>query len=191
MIDLLVILDNANTLEIRRLKIDLMLFKITHNLVELDFCSFFGLTNYTSTRGQNYKLIKHPTCAAALCSVKDGFSGKGKTIIFDCSPDPSPVTNQHQTIGKITYLDEFYECAIFHCNQLHTHTIAARTTHPILTHDSSKDAVWAEEVPFWDIMMTIYLLGVSSPKNRHYFGVSREITDCSIKIICMKSQIAQ
>jgi len=29
---------------------DLMLFKITHNLVALDFCSFFGLANYTSTR---------------------------------------------------------------------------------------------------------------------------------------------
>jgi len=26
-------------------------------------------------------------CAAALCSVKDGFSSKGKTLIFDCSPD--------------------------------------------------------------------------------------------------------
>jgi len=27
-----------------------MLFKITHKLVALDFCSFFGLINYTSTR---------------------------------------------------------------------------------------------------------------------------------------------
>jgi len=35
----------------------IMLFKITHNLVALDFCSFFGLTNYTSTRGHNYKLL--------------------------------------------------------------------------------------------------------------------------------------
>jgi len=43
--DRLVILDNADTLEIRRQKMDLiMLFKITHNLVALDFCSFFGLT---------------------------------------------------------------------------------------------------------------------------------------------------
>jgi len=56
------ILDNADTLEIRRLKMDLiMLFKITHNLVALDFCNFFGLTNYTSTRGDNYKLVK-PIC---------------------------------------------------------------------------------------------------------------------------------
>jgi len=40
--DRLVILDNADTLEIRRVKMDLiMLFKITHNLVALDFCSFF------------------------------------------------------------------------------------------------------------------------------------------------------
>jgi len=34
-----------------------MLFKITHNLVALDLCSFFGLTNYTSTRGHNYKHV--------------------------------------------------------------------------------------------------------------------------------------
>jgi len=39
----------------------IMLFKIIHNLVVLDFCSFFGLTNYTSTRGHNYKLAK-PIC---------------------------------------------------------------------------------------------------------------------------------
>jgi len=39
----------------------IMLLKITHNLVALDFCSFFGLTNYTSTRGHNYKLVK-PIC---------------------------------------------------------------------------------------------------------------------------------
>jgi len=39
----------------------IMLFKTTHNLVALDFCSIFGLTNYTSTRGHNYKLVK-PIC---------------------------------------------------------------------------------------------------------------------------------
>jgi len=39
----------------------IMLFKITHNLVALDICSFFGLSNYTSTRGHNYKLVK-PIC---------------------------------------------------------------------------------------------------------------------------------
>jgi len=39
----------------------IMLFKITHNLVALDFCSFFGLTNYSSTRSHNYKLVK-PIC---------------------------------------------------------------------------------------------------------------------------------
>jgi len=34
------------------MKMDLvMLLKITHNLVALDFCSFFGLTNYNGTRG--------------------------------------------------------------------------------------------------------------------------------------------
>jgi len=52
--DRLVILDNADTLEIKRLKMDLiMLFYITHNLVALDLCSFFGFINYTSTRGHN------------------------------------------------------------------------------------------------------------------------------------------
>jgi len=45
-LDRFVILDNANSLEIRRQKMDLiMLLKNTHNLVALDFCSFFGLTN--------------------------------------------------------------------------------------------------------------------------------------------------
>jgi len=39
----------------------IMLFEITHNLVALDFCRFFGLTNYTSTRDHNYKLVK-PIC---------------------------------------------------------------------------------------------------------------------------------
>jgi len=57
--DILVILDNADTLEINLLKMDLIwLFKITHNSVALDVCGFFGLTNYTSTRGHNYKLVK-------------------------------------------------------------------------------------------------------------------------------------
>jgi len=36
--------------------------KITHNLVALDFCSFSGLTNYTSKKGHNYKLIKSSVC---------------------------------------------------------------------------------------------------------------------------------
>jgi len=35
--------------------------KITHNLVALDFRSFFGLPNYTSTRGHNNELVK-PIC---------------------------------------------------------------------------------------------------------------------------------
>jgi len=46
---------------------------------------------------------------------------------------------------------------------------------PTLKHGSSNDAVWSKEVPFGDRIVTIYLLGVSSPKNRQYFGVSREI----------------
>jgi len=56
MIDLL--LDNSDILEIRRLKMDfIMLFKITHNLVALDFCSVFGLTNYTITRATITNLL--------------------------------------------------------------------------------------------------------------------------------------
>jgi len=39
-----------------------MVFKISHNLVALDFFSFFGLTNYVSTMGHNYKLVK-PRCS--------------------------------------------------------------------------------------------------------------------------------
>jgi len=39
----------------------IMLLKITHNLVALDFCSFFSFTNCTGTRGHNYKLAK-PIC---------------------------------------------------------------------------------------------------------------------------------
>jgi len=35
----------------------IMLFKITNNLVALEFCSFFGLTNYTSTRGHITNLL--------------------------------------------------------------------------------------------------------------------------------------
>jgi len=55
----LLYIDIADTLEIRRPKMDLQcFFKITHNLIALDFCSFFGLTNYTRTRGHNYKLVK-------------------------------------------------------------------------------------------------------------------------------------
>jgi len=38
----------ADSFEISGLKMDLiMLFKINHNLVALDFCCFFGLTNLT------------------------------------------------------------------------------------------------------------------------------------------------
>jgi len=66
---------NADTLEIRRRKIDLiMLFKITHNLGALDFCIFLGLTDYTSTKGHNYKLVK-PIC-----------NNNGRQFSFACRP---------------------------------------------------------------------------------------------------------
>jgi len=50
-----------------------MLFKITDNLVALDFCSFFGLTNYspTSTRGHNCKLVKPLTMPASFPLLVD------------------------------------------------------------------------------------------------------------------------
>jgi len=138
---------------------------------------------------------------AALCSVKDGFSSKGKTLIFDCSPEPNPVTNQHQT-GKINYVGEFYRCANVHYNQLRSGALTywwnitpmcifiiymciyiflfffrrstARTKHPIIYFN----ARWLKRrglVLLGVRMMTIYLLGVCSPKNCQYFGVSREI----------------
>jgi hypothetical protein len=60
--DRLLALGQAETLEIRRLKVDLiMIFKIIHNIVALDFAQFFGLNNYNCTRGNNYKLLK-PVC---------------------------------------------------------------------------------------------------------------------------------
>jgi len=56
------LLDNADTLELRRLKLDLcMVFKIINNLVCIDFNEFFMLHNYTWTRGHNLKLVK-PIC---------------------------------------------------------------------------------------------------------------------------------
>jgi len=36
----------------------ILYYRVMYNLVALDFCSFFGLTNKTSTRGHNYKLVK-------------------------------------------------------------------------------------------------------------------------------------
>jgi len=52
----------------------MVLFKIIHSSVALDFCSFFGLTNYTSRRGHNYKLVKaiHAiTMPASFCLLVD------------------------------------------------------------------------------------------------------------------------
>jgi len=56
--DRLVIIDDADTFEIKRLDMDsIMLFKITSNLVALDFCNVFGLTNYTYTRATIANLL--------------------------------------------------------------------------------------------------------------------------------------
>jgi len=37
------------------------------------------------------------SCAAALCSVKDGFFSEVKILIFDCSLNSNAVIDQHQT----------------------------------------------------------------------------------------------
>lgn len=60
--DRLLKLNNVDTLELRRLKLDLvMMFKIYYKLVDMDFSQFFCLNNYTSTRGHSLKLLK-PVC---------------------------------------------------------------------------------------------------------------------------------
>ena len=38
-----------------------MMFKILHKIVDVEFADFFSLSNYNSTRGHDYKLIK-PFC---------------------------------------------------------------------------------------------------------------------------------
>lgn len=60
--DRLLCLNNAESLELRRLKHDLiMIFKIVHNFVAMDFSDFFALSDYTRTRGHDFKLSK-PIC---------------------------------------------------------------------------------------------------------------------------------
>jgi len=60
--DRLLLLGEVETLELRRLKIDLiMIYKIINGLIALDFAQFFGLNNYNCTRGNDYKLLK-PVC---------------------------------------------------------------------------------------------------------------------------------
>lgn len=52
----------AETLELRRLKTDLLLiYKIIHKLVALNFDDFFAFNNFTVTRGHDFKLVK-PLC---------------------------------------------------------------------------------------------------------------------------------
>jgi len=60
--DRLILLNNADSLEQRRLKHDLtMIFKIMHNLICINFDDFFALNSFTITRGHDYKLVK-PVC---------------------------------------------------------------------------------------------------------------------------------
>jgi len=54
---------NADTLELRRLKCDLvMIFKIVHKFVDINFDEFFCLNTSGITRGHDYKLSK-PLCS--------------------------------------------------------------------------------------------------------------------------------
>ena len=47
------------SLELRRLKTDLItMFKILHNVKDIDCNDFFTLSNVTNTRGHRYKLLK-------------------------------------------------------------------------------------------------------------------------------------
>ena len=60
--DRLVLLNNADSLELRRLKHDLiMIFKILHNFVCITVNEFFCLNPFTITRGHDFKLVK-PLC---------------------------------------------------------------------------------------------------------------------------------
>ena len=53
---------HADTLELRRLKTDLIIiYKMVHNLVALSFDDFFAFNNFTITRGHDFKLTK-PVC---------------------------------------------------------------------------------------------------------------------------------
>ena len=50
---------HAETLELRRLKLDLVLiYKIFHNLVDIDASAFFVLSTNVTTRGHSFKLDK-------------------------------------------------------------------------------------------------------------------------------------
>ena len=49
----------SETLELRRLKTDLLLiYKIIHKLIALNFDDFFAFNNFTVTRGHDFKLVK-------------------------------------------------------------------------------------------------------------------------------------
>jgi len=50
-----------------------------------------------------------------------------------------------------------------------------RTTHPILMHDSSNDAVWSKEALFGGQNYDNLCYGGLQPQYHQYFSVSREI----------------
>jgi len=79
-------------------------------------------------------------CAIVQCSVKDDFSSKGKTLIFDSSPDPTlwPINTK---LHKINYVGQIYKCAQFIAIGWEWHF------HVMVKYNSE---FWAKEVPFGD-----------------------------------------
>ena len=58
-------------------------------------CVRIGCVVWAVDRRKKKKYIT--ACAVALCSVKEDFSSEGKTLKFDCSPGPNPVSDHNQT----------------------------------------------------------------------------------------------
>ena len=80
-------LGNVDTLELRRLKCDLlMMYKIIHKLICIEFDEFFAINNYTSTRGHSFKLVK-PVCNnncrqfAFACRCIDAWNGLPSQVV--------------------------------------------------------------------------------------------------------------
>mgnify|MGYP003541539230 FL=1 len=80
-------LGNVDTLELRRLKCDLlMIYKIIHKLICIEFDEFFAINNYTSTRGHSFKLVK-PVCNnncrqfAFACRCIDAWNGLPSQVV--------------------------------------------------------------------------------------------------------------
>lgn len=94
---------NAETLEMRRLRHDLiMVFKILHGLIILDHNDFFQLSRNNYTRGHAYKLVK-PIC------VNNARQYSFSCRIIDCWNSLSTATVNVNTVAC-------FEEAIRHTN---------------------------------------------------------------------------